>query len=110
MKTLEQFEAMLPDFKEAIKETQGDIGDAFYEAVVQFMCDHDFEDHIAYFLYEDADGTIIFFTDHPSNDAGFVFTELHDIISGTRVMTKIRAGSKSNTEKKLQIWWGEYNL
>lgn len=108
MKTLNQFEEMEPEFIAAIKDYKGELGDDFYRTIELFMHKYDFEDPVAIFLYEDADGTFIFFSDHPENDAGFVFMELHDIISGTRVMTRIYAGSKLKTMKKLQMWWEEY--
>lgn len=101
MKTLKQFEEMAPEFRNTLKGYKGELRTEFFEAVELFMSDHDFEEPIASILYEEADGTVIFFSDHPLNDSGFVYQEFHDIRTGTRVATIINAGSKERAKLKI---------
>lgn len=95
MKTLKEFEEMAVDFRDTL---EGNIGTAFFNAAFRFMSDHHFENHTVCILYEGDGGKVLFFTDHPLNDAGFVFMEVYDVKSGACIMSMIRAESKAKTK------------
>lgn len=88
MKTKEQFENIQIDFRNTIN---GKSGDAFAEAIIQFMNRHKFQSPTVSCLHESKTGNIMFFTDHPFNDIGFIFIEMYDMQSAFYVGSKTEA-------------------
>lgn len=75
MKTKKEFEKIAGDFYNAI---YGKVGDAFFDAVMQFAEKHQFHKTVISCLYRSDEDQVLFITDHPLNDAGIVFVEVFD--------------------------------
>jgi len=72
MKTEKEFEALAPAFYEAVK---GKTGSDYHDAIMTFSQKNSFESFVICILYVSEVEEVIFLTDHPFNDIGFIIGE-----------------------------------
>ena len=70
MKKEKEFNKLLPAFHKAVS---GKSGNDFGVAIIKFAMENAFETPTQSILYRGDDGLILFITDSPFNDIGFVF-------------------------------------
>jgi len=88
MRTEKQFDKLLPAFHKAV---DGKSGDVFLCAIISFAMENNFESPTQSILYRGDDGMILFITDNPINDSGFIFVEIFGFKSFITVGSKKQA-------------------